>query len=366
PYLPLFSFLWRVYKELGWEGVDNYEAMGEESIFSFWETRLNESINTSKDVLSGKIQDPEKVLSYIIMLPSIPIRSDLSIGTQKLFGGESTDITFATVHDYDSELILVLNCHVEDGIPVDWYMIRQDDEILDRRHMKYGYKLREIPRRAKSMKKGAEMLQDVLRDIRNERTPEWSTSSYFSATVISSWAINMLCLPSNYECIGDMYDGWASKEKYGLPDYTFALLPFPSAFNLFLMQGRGEFIKKIASLTTEMKLYFSPWEPDNLRTLKEKTPHLINTYQKQVETEGIPFPVQSINVEFPNIKKDDPDIKFDRKYPKGQRIMLEDLEMTFDDFTKGAYINVDHETKPQKLDKSRIISKGIGRFTEFV
>ncbi|MFX0138643.1 MAG: hypothetical protein ACFFDN_33685, partial [Candidatus Hodarchaeota archaeon] len=111
PFLPLLSFLWRVYKELGWDGVDNYDRMGDEGIYDFFETRLNESIYTCKDVIDGKINEPEKVLSYIIMVPSLVIRSDLVIGTQKLFGGDSTDITFAVVHDYNAELLILLNCH---------------------------------------------------------------------------------------------------------------------------------------------------------------------------------------------------------------------------------------------------------------
>ncbi|MHA1309709.1 MAG: hypothetical protein ACTSQO_02170 [Candidatus Helarchaeota archaeon] len=75
--------------------------MGNESIFKFFETRLNESIFITKEVINGKIKNPDKVLSYIIMLPSLVIRSDLVIGTQKLFGGDSVDISFAVVHDYN-------------------------------------------------------------------------------------------------------------------------------------------------------------------------------------------------------------------------------------------------------------------------
>ena len=367
PYLPLLSFLWRVYKELGWEeGVDNYDRMGEESIFKFFETRLNESIQTSQDVLSEKIRHPDKVLSYIIMLPSLIIRSDLVIGTQKLFGGMSTDVTFATVHDYDAEILLLLNCHIEDGVPVDWYMIRQSDEILDRRHMKYGYKLREIPKRTKNMTKAALMLKDVLKDIRNERTPEWDNSDYFIATVVSSWAINLMCIPSNYESIGETYDGWASKERYGLPDYTFALHPFPTAFNMFFYQGRGEMSKKIASLTTNMNLYVQPWEPYNYNIIKTKVPGLFKIYKDHVENEGVPFPIQSINCEYPNIKSSDPNTRFQKKFPKGETIKPEHFGMDLDEFLQGLYMDVNHETKPQQLDKSRIVSTGIGRNTEFL
>lgn len=366
PFLPLLSFLWRVYKELGWEGVDNYEAMTDEGIFDFFETRLNEGIYTARDVLDGKIKDPERVLSYIIMIPSLVIRSDLAIGTQKLFGGESTDITFAVVMDYDARLLLLLNCHVEDGIPVDWYMIREADEILDRRHMKYGYKLRQIPQKAKNLRKSALMLMDVLKDIRNERTPQWAHSDYYVGSVISSWAINLMCIPSNYEAIAETFDGWASKEIYGLPDYTFGLHPFPSAFNLFFYQGRGDFCRKIASLTTSMDLYLQPFEPRNLEIIKTRVPHIFTTYKEQIENEGIPFPIQTINSSYPNLKSKDPNTRFDKKYPGGSRIKPEDLGLTFEEVLKGVYLDVNHETPAEKIDESKILSLGIGRNTEFI
>ncbi|MHA1143338.1 MAG: hypothetical protein ACTSRW_01235 [Candidatus Helarchaeota archaeon] len=366
PFLPILSFLWRVYKEYGWEGVNNYEAMGDEGIFDFWQNRLNEGIYTAKDVIEGKIEKPERVLSYIIMIPSLSIRSDLCIGTQKLFGGESVDVTYATIKDDTSELLLLLNCHIEDGIPVDWYMIRETDEILDRRHMKYGYKLREIPRRVKGMKKSAAILEDVLRDIRNERTPQWAGSDYFVGTVLSSWAINLMCIPSNYECIGETYDGWASKEKYGLPDYTFSLHPFPSAFNMFFYQDRETFIRKIASLTTTMDMYVQPFEPKNLEIIRTRVPHVFTTYKDQIENEGIPFPIQSLGCTYPNLKSKDPNIQFDKKYPKGDRIKPSDLDLSFEEFLEGVYLDVNHETKPKTIDKSKILSMGIGRNTRFL
>ncbi|MHC1592255.1 MAG: hypothetical protein ACXQS8_09225 [Candidatus Helarchaeales archaeon] len=366
PFLPILSFLWRVYKVHGWEGVDNYEAMGDEGIFDFFETRLNEGIYTTQDVISGKIKNPDRVLSYIIMLPSLVIRSDLCIGTQKLFAGDSCDVTYATVRDDNAKLLLLLNCHIEDGVPVDWYMIREEDDILDRRHMKLGYKLREIPRRMKDMKKAARYLEDVLRDIRNERTPQWATSDYFVGTVLSSWAINLMCIPSNYESIGETYDGFASKDKYGLPDYTFGLHPFPPTFRMFFIQQRPDFCRKMASLTTNMDLYMQPFEPRNLQMIRERIPHLFKIYKDMLENEGIPFPIQTLGCKYPNLKSKDPNIRFDREYPPGERITPADLSLSFEEFVQGVYLDVNHETKPQKIDGSRIKSLGIGRHTKFV
>jgi hypothetical protein len=316
-------------------------------------------------VLDGKITQPDKVLSYIIMIPSIVIRSDLVIGTQRLFGGDSTDITFAVVHDYNAELLILLNCHVEDGIPVDWYMVRQQDELLDRRHMKYGYKLREIPRRLKSLPKSANMLLDILKDVRNERTPQWAKSDYSVGTVISSWAINLMCIPSNYESIGETFDGRASKDSYGLPDYTFSLHPFPSAFNMFFYKGRSEFCKILASLTTQMEFYVQPFELHNLEIIRTRVPELFAIYKDQIENEGIPFPVQTINSDYPNLKGKDPNTRFDKRYPPGDFLKPSDLDLTLEEFLSGVYLDVNHETPAKKIDASKIKSTGIGRSTVF-
>ena len=131
------------------------------------------------------------------------------------------------------------------------------------------------------------------------------------------------------------------------------------------MQGRDGFMMKLGSLTTQLKLYILPWEEENYNIIKTRAPGLFNIYKESIETEGIPFPIQSLNSEFPNIKQKDLNIKFDRTYPNGSRIMLEDLGLSFEEFTKGVYLDIDNETEPQKVGKEAIISRGIGRNTIF-
>ncbi|MHA1230860.1 MAG: hypothetical protein ACTSPQ_09450 [Candidatus Helarchaeota archaeon] len=365
PYLPLLSFLWRIFRKYGWEGVDNYDRVGIEGVYQFFKTRLDESIMTMKEVVEGKIKEPEKVLSYIIMVPSLVIRSDLTIGAQKLFGGDSLDISFAVIHDRDQSIYLILNCHVEEGIPVDWYMVKQGDELLERRHMKYGYKLKEIPQRMKKHSKTAKALIDVLRDVRNERTPQWKYSDYNIGIVISGWAINLMYQPSNYESIAETYDGRAAKDIYGLPDYTFIMEPFSPAFNMFFYKGREDFIKMIASITTNMYFYVQPLEPFNLDLVKSRAPHVFEIYKDVIEKEGIPFPKQTINSSYPNIKKKDPNIRFVKKYPKGPFIKPENIGLSLEEFLEGIFFDINHETEPQIIDESKIISIGIGRNTKF-
>jgi hypothetical protein len=366
PYLPLLVNVWEIYQTYGWERTLKFIYECQEGVYDFFEARLNDSINTSKDLIDGKFSHPERVLSYILIIPSLTIRADLIQGTQKLLAGDSADVTFISLDDVSGEIFCLLNGHLEDGIPVDWWLVRPDDELLDRRHLKLGYKLREIPRRFNNITKASEKLIDVFRDIRNERTPQWAGSIYYSASVWVAFALNVIFEPSNFESIASTYDGWAAKEKFKLPDYLFAFYPWPSMLNLFFLQGRNQFANKLSWLTTEGHLFLQPFEESTLEVVQDLHADIFNLYKKGICEEGIPFPSQTVDSEFPNAKRSDPDTRFQVKYPGGKFLQIEDLELSFEEVLKGAYLDITTETPlTEKIDGTKVLSTGIGRETKF-
>ncbi len=368
PYMPLFANTWGLYQTFGWEVFHQFNVDSERGCYDFFETRFNESIATSEDVITGKLKLPEKILSYVLLLPNVAIRADLMQGTQKLFAGESVDLTYIILKHDTQEVFALLNGHLEDGLPVDWWFVRPDEELLERRHMKIGYKLKEIPSRIKDLRKSSLRLMDVFRDIRNERTPQWSNAGYNVINAYETFALNLLYEPSSYESICQGYDGWAAKELFGLPDYAFALMPWPQMINAFLYQGRGEFANKLAGLTTLGHLYISPFEEKNRELIIELHSHIYEWYETEKIGKGVPYPVQTLNCEFPNIKnKKDPDHRFEYKYPPGDWIKPANLGISGEELAKGVYLDVTHETSiDEKVDHSHIISIGIGRNTKFI
>ncbi len=368
PYMPLFPNTWGLYRKFGWDEFHQFNISAEEGCYDFFETRFNETIATSEDVLSEKLEDPAKILSYLLVLPNVAIRADLLQGTSKLFAGESVDCTYIIVKHDTQEVFALLNGHLEAGLPVDWWFVRPDDELLDRRHMKIGYKLREIPSRIKDLRKSSLRLIDVLKDIRNERTPQWAGAHYFVVNAYETFALNLLYEPSSYESICQGYNGWAAKEIYHLPDYAFALIPWPEMINIFLFQGRHEFAKKLASLATHGHLYISPFEEKNRDLIIRLHPHIYNWYKTEKIGRGVPKPIQTLNCEFPNIKnKKDPDNRFAPKYPLGEWIHPKNLGLTDEELSKGVYLDVTHETPlDAKIDEAHVISIGIGRNTRFL
>jgi len=297
----------------------------------------------------------------------LTIRADLIQGTQKLLAGDSADVTFISLDDVTGEIFCLLNGHLEDGIPVDWWLVRPEDELLDRRHLKLGYKLREIPQRFNNITKASEKLIDVFRDIRNERTPQWSTSIYYSAAVWVSFALNVIFEPSNFESIASTFDGWAAKQQFKLPDYLFMFHPWPSMLNLFFLQGRKAFANKISWLTTEGHLFLQPFEESTLEVVMDMHADIFELYKKGICEEGIPFPIQTLESTFPNAQnKNDPDNRFKVKYPEGNFIQIEELGLSFEEVLKGAYLDITTETPvTEKIDASKVLSTGIGRETQF-
>ncbi|TFG05100.1 MAG: hypothetical protein EU536_03030 [Promethearchaeota archaeon] len=281
--------------------------------------------------------------------------------------GTSVDLPFVVVDDTTQNVLFVLSVHLEEGIPVDWWLVKRDDDLLERRHQKYGYKLKEMVKRCKSITDSGEKFLHIFRDIRNERTPQWNQSRFHLAFIWASGVLNLLMESSNYEALGQMYDGLAAKLIHGLGDYVFAFHPFPAMMDNFVYAGRPKFISKMAGLSTGKNLFLQPVEEQAMDIVRETLPYTLeyieNNYKK-----GIPTPIQSLNAEVPNWKdknvwKDDS--KFEIEYPEGERIYAEDLGLSIDECVKGVYLEFGEEDT-EKITPDRIVSIGVGRQTKFL
>ena len=368
PYLPIMRGVWDFYQQLGWELTTQLFEEFEKCAYYFFEDRLNESIKTSRAIMNGKLNEEQakKTLSYIITLPPVTIRSDLTSGTTKLVGGESFDVTWIALSDISKEVFIFLNAHCEDGIPVDWWIVRSDDELLDRRHMKLGIKIRDMPKKLKNINQLASRIRSVLFDIRNERTPEWGQSLYLVAPVWVTACANYYCAGTNFETQGEIYDGWGAKKIYNLPEPCFTFDPFPTILSALFNSGRESWIQKICQLLTEGQMYYQPIEERTRNYFHESFPEMFDILLTRI-AKGLPFPIQSINAEMPNVKnKNNPDDRFQLKYPSKEFINTDDLGLSLDELVAGVFFDITPETKPgTKIDESIILSKGVGMTTYY-
>ncbi|NVM31912.1 MAG: hypothetical protein HWN65_23935 [Candidatus Helarchaeota archaeon] len=380
-HLPLGANIWELFKTNGWEWLKNFFTEFGKMIYDLSTIRLNESIYTAHDIFEGKIPEwqADKTLTFAFFPVVLAIRSDLQQGAMKLLFGESSDTTFLFIHDFeDGEAMFALNLHLEDGIPVDWWVINQSDEFFDRRHMKLGYKLKNIPKRSKNLDQAAARIINTLSDARNERTPQWNSSAYSIVITWCSAGLNMVLEASSYEVLSFMFDGIASKSAYKLKDYWFNWWPAPPMVGSFGHAGsnlRQKFTEVMAGLFTEHRLYLHPIEKEAHPLINATAPECFSFMQNKWEQKGMLMPYQSYGRISPQtrdkkvyknadqnpelletIYPDDPDARF----------KLEDLGLTFEEVLEGAYLDLTLDSRKEDVTPDVIISRKHGRKTEFL
>ncbi|MHC1590460.1 MAG: hypothetical protein ACXQS8_00065, partial [Candidatus Helarchaeales archaeon] len=230
-YFILGKQLFKCIKELGWDYYRNkaHDAvLNSELIYDLLKERLSESIWTAKDVIEGKIKKPWRILTYTLFPPVVAIRSDAQQGTMKLLFGADVDCSYVITSELTNDTFIV-NCSLNDGLPIDWWLAGPEDELLERRHMKYGVKLKDLPSKTKKgMEAAATRMIDILKDVRNERDPLRTHSFYHVGLTFLSGAFNtMFEWKSNFDAYGAFWDGLQSKNFYKLPQTHFNFVPAP-------------------------------------------------------------------------------------------------------------------------------------------
>ncbi|MHA1248438.1 MAG: hypothetical protein ACTSRP_00460, partial [Candidatus Helarchaeota archaeon] len=151
-YLPLSRYVYKIFRHFGLDYMKEVQKKFRQVQYDITAARWENMIYTGKKIVSGEMSEEDAKKSILYTVPHIiSVRSDLQVGTNKLMYGDSADVSFAIIDDYTSEIQFVFNGHLESGVPWDWYLAGLDDELLERRHMKFGWKIKEIPAKTKTL-----------------------------------------------------------------------------------------------------------------------------------------------------------------------------------------------------------------------
>ncbi len=368
-YLLLCPHIFRCFRELGLEYIERVYPKYQKILPEATQYRFSNMIFTSKEIVEGKILPDmaEKIILYTI--PHVmSVRADLQMGLQKLLFGDSTDISFLILDDKTNELFHVTNLHSENGIPVDWWVVNHGDELLNRRHMKHGIRLKDIPKKTSNYLKATKMVRELLLDIRNERTPQFSHSMYSLSTVNSSMMFNLFAELSNYEIFNTIWMGMNSKRVYKMPDQLFTLYPSPPLIGTLTYLSMREWTSKLVGLASGRRLVLHQVEDLAIDWIKEEFPEILPMVLLDQWKAGIPNPGMTMGCDIPDKKEKllDQTGNLVRHYPQGQRLTLEDLEIPEEEAFKGYLTNITDENLLDLLiSKKNLISQNMGRFTKF-
>ena len=218
-------------------------------MYEVMHARMNDSILSARKIMEGTLDNLEQTMIWAIFPPVLPQRVDLMQGTSKLLFGDSISASFIVFNDLTQDLIIVFNGHSENGFPVDWWIVGPEDELLDRRHLKYGFKLRDVFKKGgKTVLKAGMKVIDLLRDVRNERTPQYSHSEYYLAPLWVMSLVDLFIQPSALEILGALWDGLNAKMAYKLHDSFFTVAPQPPMLQTLAYQPRGPFLIRFGGL----------------------------------------------------------------------------------------------------------------------
>ncbi|MFX1450638.1 MAG: hypothetical protein ACFFCM_07350, partial [Promethearchaeota archaeon] len=358
------------FKELGAEYIEALFPKFDQIQYDLIKERWDNMILTSRKVIDGRIPPDKAEKTVLYTLPHvISLRCTLQTGLIKLLYGTSVDVTAVMVDDFNWQVVTAFNGHMEDGIPVDWWVLGMEDELMDRRHLKRGMKFKEIYEVTKDVQKTAQYMMELLKDVRNERTPQWSFSLYTIVVLHTSGLFNFFTEMSNYEVLGNIWEGLNSKKKFNTPDHFFMLHPYPPMIKSLIMLPRGGFISRLADLTTGKNLNLNTIEDPALTWIKEEIPEAYECVLLSDWQEGWPLPKATLDCKIPTdlnqiITSDE---KLNWHYPSHKRITMDTFGLTTDDAWKGYLTDITDETPfDAELSKDNLISKGFGRNTEYL
>ncbi|NVM53458.1 MAG: hypothetical protein HWN66_07105 [Candidatus Helarchaeota archaeon] len=364
-YLPLGENILEQFLELGYDKINQMINSPEVAFFrnaaEFISAKFKSAVQSAKKVMSGEIKDPENVITTWFCPPVLYCRSDLQVGSTKLIYGDSADVTFICVNDFNFEPELLINGHIEDGVPVDYWYILGDDEVFERRHIKLGMKMREVPKKTKNFTKSGERILDILRDVRNERTPQWADSAYIMCMFWICGSANIFNEPSCWNGLASCWDGVNAKSVYGRPDSYFLYYPWPPIAHMMFNMRRPDFTARMMGLLTSHKLLIYGFEPRMIQFFRENVPEIWNILIRNLKEKGVTTPKMTMGCKPPD-KKMLKNEEFDWTYPAGTRIMPYEWGLTDDEIFGGIYTDIDHETPEEPLyGKEHIITMGVGR-----
>ncbi len=373
-FVPLSDNFFTALRLMGdWKDYEKQYEDYEDFIGKNVKIRLDESINTTKAVQEGKIKKKRlKDTVCFWSFPAIlPIRLDFQQLSTTMIYGTSTDISFVCLSDIDREATFIMNLHVEESVPEEYWILlkSQEPEIFERRHMKLGIRLKDIGKKINDNVEAARRIKEVLIDIRNEKTPQWAESTYHICVFFMIGASNIILELSNWNALGEIWDG-VEATRYGLPDCIFNYEPLPPILNMMFNLERPYFTERLTKALMGNQLFMNYIEKEILETVKRKQYELYDWFMKfysyALET-GIPIPAQSLGVKLPMYHKETGEWeRMGFEFPDGPRINYKKLGLTFEEAISGVLFDITHKSKIEKVTRDNIISLGHGLDTRYL
>ncbi len=252
--------------ERGGIRMEEYDRLIYEE-FVEWAYRVLHAIDVCKKAVTEKPEITEliksKWLCHLSHPPAYMVRPDLGFSTTQMLYGKYATTMWCHIDWWRGEFVWLQGYHNEDGVPVQHWIIGTSSEIaqhfdeedrqklltpsdfmavpsditapLERRHLRTGIKLKEIPKKSPyDIFKWLGLARDVVKDMREEMFPKWTHATLY-----------MSPSPGNFG-IGSQHTFWTAQfwslvwmamnatRLLGIPMIFYTYEPLPPILNTLL------------------------------------------------------------------------------------------------------------------------------------
>jgi len=213
---------------------------GADSALATAESKLSElGEDTALDMV-GELLTEDMEIEYGIFPPVIPIPQRVMPAAMSIIYGQSSDVVYYHLDQYTNEYLWTWFDHVEDGLKVtghgDFAHYDFQHVFAERRHLRTGEKLKFITVQRPAAE-GLGMVSDILKDLRNEVSPEYALDPLYIQSVTSALSTGYAQYPSRalLEVIHFLYYWSGGSLLRGFPFWSYTTLyPVPGVMDLLL------------------------------------------------------------------------------------------------------------------------------------
>ncbi len=206
------------------------------------------------------------------IFPSIPIMpAKLIPSTLNQVIGMSADISWVCMDEFSMENLWVASWHLEGGTQLHndlWYLGEDWKPMLDRRHMRTGEKFKYMCVQRPFLE-GAGMVMDVLKDVRNEKHPEYSEGSFFYHGYVNNMTVDAQFSCRNGLEIARLMNMYITS-KIGFPYQSYnCFVPLPNLYDLMTQLPPETVPTKLLGLYMGTNVWMSNYTLSHLETSLE-------------------------------------------------------------------------------------------------
>ena len=273
--------VWRhIFRHLGMN-PERWQRLKYEN-FVEWAYRIEQAVETCSRLLKHPPPPHELYhmdnLCYLSHPPAYLCKADVGKTTCQMLYGKYATVEYVHVDDFTREVYWILGYHNEDGIPVHNWLLGASEEIsqyfdeedekrffgrmeiwtgapnrqelddrLNRRHLRTGVKVRDVPKYYWDPYDWGAGVRDVILDLRTELFSKWLHATLYIAGVsayISTIAQNALM---SSEFFLYVYYG-LNTSALGLRYNLFSYVPLPPILRTLLSLPQETFVKRMSEL----------------------------------------------------------------------------------------------------------------------